>query len=67
MIAFFFVLHITFEMLSNLVYSVVDRGRNKKQPVRCQWHLKVEEPGIKFMTTFKVMVVKTKFIVTKYN
>ena len=29
--------------------------------------LKVEKPGIKFMTAFKVMVVKTKFIVAKYN
>ena len=27
--------------------------------------LKVEKPGVKFMTTFKVMVVKTKFIVAK--
>ena len=26
---------------------------------------KVEKPGVKFTTTFKVMVVKTKFIVAK--
>ena len=29
--------------------------------------LKVEKPGVKFTTTFKVMVVKTKFTVAKYD
>ena len=28
---------------------------------------KGSKPGVKFMTTVKVMVVKTKFIVTKYD
>ena len=28
---------------------------------------KDRNPGVKFMTTFKVMVVKTKFIVAKYD
>ena len=28
---------------------------------------KVEKIGFKFMTTFKLMVVKTKFIVAKYD
>ena len=28
---------------------------------------KVEKAGVKFMTTLKVMVVKTKFIVAKYD
>ena len=43
------------------------RRRNLKKPVRCQWHPKVEKLSVKFMTTFKVMVVKTKFIVAKCN
>ena len=32
-----------------------------------QWHLKVEKQGIKCMTTVKIVVVKTKFIVAKYD
>ena len=36
------------------------------QPVRCQWHLKIEKAGVKFITAFEVMVFKTKFIVAKY-
>ena len=28
---------------------------------------KVEQPGVKFMATFRVIVVKTKFIVAKYD
>ena len=28
---------------------------------------KDKKPGVKFMTTFKIMVVKTKFIVAKYD
>ena len=28
---------------------------------------KDRKPGVKFMTSFKVMVVKTKFIVAKYD
>ena len=35
--------------------------------VRHQWHLKVEKLGVKFMTAFEVMLVKTKFIVAKYD
>ena len=31
------------------------------------WHLKIEKPGVKFVTAFKVMVVKTKFTVAKYD
>ena len=27
----------------------------------------VEKPGVKYITTFKVMVVKTKFIIAKYD
>ena len=44
---------------------LVFRGRNYKQPVRCQWHLKVEKLDVKYMTAFKVTVVKTKFLVAK--
>ena len=40
------------------------RGRNLKHLV---WHLKVEKPGVKYMITFKIMVVKTKFTVAKYD
>ena len=28
---------------------------------------KGRKPGVKFMTTFKIMIVKTKFIVAKYD
>ena len=31
------------------------------------WYLRVEMPGVTFLTAFKVMVVKTKFIVAKYD
>ena len=36
-------------------------GRNQKQSVMRQQHLKVEKTSIKFMITFNVMVVKPKF------
>ena len=43
------------------------RCRIQKQPVRCRLHLKVEKPCVKFMIAFKIIVVKTKFIVAKYE
>ena len=52
---------------SLFLWLPTNRGLNSKQPVWCQWHLKVEKLCIKFMTAFKVMVVETKFIFPKYD
>ena len=54
-------------IINNLILqkSFEIKGRNYKQPVRCQCHLKTVKSVVKFMTTFKVMVIKAKFIIAK--
>ena len=56
-----------FQNSSFIYLEKIYRDRNQKQPVMCQWHLNVKKVGVKFMTAFKVIVVKTKFIIVKYD
>ena len=50
-----------------LIKKTSNQGSKLKQLVRRQWQLRVEKLGVKFMTAFKVMVVKAKFVVAKYD
>ena len=61
-------LPLAYDILADIRLSTVQRrGQNEKQPFRCQWHLIVEKVISKFITAFKLMVVKTKFKDANYN
>ena len=55
---------------NNLLHTIIHTFQGSKLEAASQVPMepkKVEKLGVKFMTTFKVMVVKTKFTVAKYN
>ena len=54
---------------NNIVYNYiyVNQGSKLEAASQVPMALKVEKPGVIFMTIFKVKVVKTKFILAKYN
>ena len=48
-------------------FKKLNQGSKLETAIQVPMALKLEKLGGKCMTAFKVMVVKTKFIVAKYN